>query len=116
MRQALCLVFEIATESRNSYLGDRRIRATIAACKEWPRGEVSNGFTAPLKTNNPILVFSGEADGAAPPWFAASAMKYWPNGRQVIFPHTGHQGSVALTSWSAVRPHPGECQAATWKS
>jgi pimeloyl-ACP methyl ester carboxylesterase len=82
---------EISNDTRGTFLGDQRTRAHIAACKEWPRAEVSREFIEPLKTNIPILVFSGEADGAAPPWIAQSAVKFWPNGRQVEIPRSGHQ-------------------------
>jgi hypothetical protein len=38
-----------------------------------------------------MLLFSGNADGSTPPWIASEAVKRFPNGRQVIAPHTGHQ-------------------------
>jgi hypothetical protein len=38
-----------------------------------------------------VLLFSGEVDGATPPWVAASVARLLPNGRQVVAPHTGHQ-------------------------
>jgi hypothetical protein len=36
-------------------------------------------------------MFSGDADGATPPWIAEAAVKFLPNGRQIMAPHTGHQ-------------------------
>jgi pimeloyl-ACP methyl ester carboxylesterase len=82
---------EIVAETRETFLGDRRVRAHIAACTEWPRGDVPENFTDPVKSEIPVIMFSGEADGSTPPWIAAGAVKYFANGRQIIAHHTGHQ-------------------------
>jgi len=82
---------EIITDIRGTFLGDGRVRAHMAACQEWPRGTVPTNFTDPVKSDIPIVMFSGEADGATPPWMAEEAIKGWPNGRLVKAPNTGHQ-------------------------
>jgi len=82
---------EIVAETRGTFLGDRRVRAHIAACAEWSRGDIPKNFTDPVKSEIPVVMFSGEADGSTPPWIAEAAVKFWPNGRQIIAPHTGHQ-------------------------
>jgi hypothetical protein len=63
----------------------------MAACKEWPRGDVPRGFTDPIRSQIPVVMFSGEADGSTPPWIAEAALKLLPNGRQSNAAHTGHQ-------------------------
>ncbi len=82
---------EIVQQSQDSYLGDRRIKATMIACKEWPKGKVPKDFIKPLRTTVPILVLSGEVDGAVQPSVAGKAMRYWPNSLQVMLLNTGHQ-------------------------
>jgi pimeloyl-ACP methyl ester carboxylesterase len=82
---------EIVTQTRGTFLGDRRVRAHIAACKEWPRGNVPRDFTDPIRSQIPVVMFSGEADGSTPPWIAEAAVKFLPNGRQIKAIHTGHQ-------------------------
>jgi pimeloyl-ACP methyl ester carboxylesterase len=82
---------DITAETRGTFVGDRRVRAHIAACSEWPRGDVPQSFTNPVKSEIPVIMYSGEADGSTPPWIAEAAVKLWPNGRQVIARHTGHQ-------------------------
>jgi len=82
---------EIVSETRGTFLGDQRVRAHIAACKEWPSGTVPESFTAPVKSDIPVVMFSGEADGATPSWIAEEAVRYWPNGRLIKAPHAGHQ-------------------------
>jgi len=78
-------------ETRDTFLGDRRIRAHLAACGEWVRGSVPPGFAEPVRSDAPVVLFSGEVDGATPPWEAAAAVRVLTNGRQIVAPHTGHQ-------------------------
>jgi pimeloyl-ACP methyl ester carboxylesterase len=82
---------EIVAETRGTFLGDRRVRAHVAACKEWPRGDVPRECMDPIRTQIPVVMFSGEADGSSPPWIAEGAVKRLPNGRQITAVHTGHQ-------------------------
>jgi pimeloyl-ACP methyl ester carboxylesterase len=82
---------EIVRETQGTFLGDRRLRAHLAACKEWPRADVPKNFIDPVKSGSPVILFSGDADGATPEWFAEAALKSLPNGRQIKAPHTGHQ-------------------------
>jgi len=82
---------DILAETRNTFLGDRRVRAHVAACREWPRGSIPQGFTDPVRSQAPAVLFSGEADGATPPWIADGAIASLPNSRLIRAPHTGHQ-------------------------
>lgn len=82
---------DIVAETRGTFLGDRRVRAHIGACQEWPSATVPRDFLTPLTSPLPVLLFSGNADGSTPPWIASEAIKRLSNGRQVIAPHTGHQ-------------------------
>jgi pimeloyl-ACP methyl ester carboxylesterase len=82
---------EIVTEAKGTFVGARRVRAHIEACKEWVRGNVPKIFTDPIKSNIPVLMVSGEVDGSSPSWFGASAVKYLANGTQVKIRYYGHQ-------------------------
>jgi hypothetical protein len=82
---------ETLTETRGTFLGDRRVRAHLAACREWQQAQVPPGFTDAVRSQAPVILFSGEADGATPPWIAAGAIASLPNGRLITAPHTGHQ-------------------------
>jgi pimeloyl-ACP methyl ester carboxylesterase len=82
---------EIVAETRSTFLGDRRTRAHIAACGEWVRGDVDRSFVALVKSDAPIVLFSGDVDGATPPWIAEQAIGGFANGRLIMAPNTGHQ-------------------------
>jgi len=81
---------DIRKETRGTFLGEYRVRAHAAACREWPRAAVPNGFTSAVESDAPVLLLSGEADPASPHWFAAEAVRLLPNGLQAIIPHEGH--------------------------
>lgn len=82
---------QITAETGGTFLGDRRIRAHIAACTEWQRADIPRSFLEPVRSNVPTIFYSGGADGATPPWIAQAAVKFLPHGRQILIPHSGHQ-------------------------
>jgi pimeloyl-ACP methyl ester carboxylesterase len=82
---------EIVAETRGSFLGDRRTRAHMAACGQWVRAGVDPSFLAPVKSDAPTIMFSGDVDGATPPWVAEQAIGGFANGRLIKAPNTGHQ-------------------------
>jgi pimeloyl-ACP methyl ester carboxylesterase len=81
---------DIRKETRGTFLGEYRVRAHAAACREWPRAAVPSGFTSAVESEAPVLLLSGEADPASPHWFAAEAVRYLPNGLQATIPHEAH--------------------------
>ena len=82
---------EIGAETKDTFLGDRRVRAHIAACAEWPRAVVGPAFLQPVKSSTPVIFFSGALDGSTPPWEAERAIGSFSSGRLINAPHTGHQ-------------------------
>jgi hypothetical protein len=82
---------EIAAETSGTFLGDRRARAHVAACNEWPRGSVVRDFTEPVRTDIPVALYSGDADGATPPWIADEAAAFFSSGVKIRASRTGHQ-------------------------
>ncbi len=81
---------EIARERAGSFYGDSRIQVTRQICDNWPRGSVPASFAAPVKSDVPVLLISGEADPVAPPWLGASAASHLSNSLHVTVPHAGH--------------------------
>jgi pimeloyl-ACP methyl ester carboxylesterase len=82
---------ELAEATRETFLGESRVKSYSDVCKEWPRGDVPRSFLQPVETAVPILVFSGEEDGVTPPWLVDKDIMRWPNARHVKIPHSGHQ-------------------------
>lgn len=82
---------EAISEAQGTFLGESRVTAHVEACREWPRGSVPATFIAPVKSNLPVLMFSGDADGSTPPWYGKDAVRYLPNGKQLLARYYGHQ-------------------------
>jgi pimeloyl-ACP methyl ester carboxylesterase len=81
---------EIARETGATFLGEQRIRTHQQACRQWPRAEIPAAYFAPVRSTVPVLMLSGELDGATPPHLGADAAKSLPNSHQVLLPGTAH--------------------------
>ncbi len=81
---------EIKSSTSGTFYGDYRLRTSIKACENWPRGKVPASSTEPVRSDVPILMITGDLDPVAPPWLAAGALRFLPNGRHITIPNTGH--------------------------
>ena len=81
----------IVSEAKGTFVGERRVRAHMAACNDWPKGDVPTSFIEPVKSDIPVIMFSGEVDGSSPPGFGKEAVRYMPNGIQILARYYGHQ-------------------------
>jgi pimeloyl-ACP methyl ester carboxylesterase len=56
----------------------------------WPRGEIPADFLEPVRSNAPVLIFSGNMDPVTPPKYGEEVAGYLPNSRHVIIPEAAH--------------------------
>lgn len=82
---------DIAKTSAGSFIGDSRVRAQQHACAIWNVNHAAADFATPVRSDAPILMLSGSADPASPPQYGALALRYLPNGRQILIPHASHE-------------------------
>jgi len=82
---------EIAKQTGGTFVGEYRVRAHIEACKEWPQASVPRNYIERVKSDLPVLLISGEADGSTPPWLGEEVAKSLTNGRQIKIRYYGHQ-------------------------
>jgi pimeloyl-ACP methyl ester carboxylesterase len=71
-------------------LGDYRIRQQQRVCTIWPRAPVPADLHQPVRSEVPVLLFSGERDPVTPPEFGERVAKFLPNSLHVVVPHSGH--------------------------
>lgn len=81
----------IRPETAGTFIGDVRVRNQLRACREWPRGEIPAGYYAPLRSEHPVLMISGELDPIDGLDLAQGAAVHLPNARHVIIPRGSHQ-------------------------
>ena len=70
--------------------GDYRLQQQRAACKEWPRGTVSNAHRQPVSSEVPTLLISGELDPVTPPSGGDEVVRHLSRGRHVVVRNNGH--------------------------
>lgn len=71
-------------------LGDALIRVLRAQCEVWPRGTRPADFHAPVASDKPVLILSGEFDPVTPPRYAEQIVKGLANGRVLVAKGQGH--------------------------
>lgn len=71
-------------------LGNGLPKLAIEQCKVWPRGDRPSDFRAPLKSDVPALLLSGEFDPVTPPRYGDEVLKHLPNGRHLVVKGQGH--------------------------
>jgi pimeloyl-ACP methyl ester carboxylesterase len=72
-----------------STFGDQTL-AFMDVCKSWPKGNPPPVLRAPVASDVPVLILSGQADPITPPWHAEHLLASLPNSLQLIFSGTGH--------------------------
>src|SRR5262249_36112721 len=70
--------------------GNYRVFQQTRACRMWPRGEIPTDFLQPVRSNTPVLIFSGNMDPVTPPKYGEEVAKHLPNSRHVIIPEAAH--------------------------
>ncbi|HEY0200051.1 MAG TPA: alpha/beta fold hydrolase [Rhodanobacter sp.] len=77
-------------QDANTILGTHMIDALGAVCSVWPKGTRPADFHAPLKTDKPVLILSGQYDPVTPPRYADEVLKGLSNGRVLVLKGQAH--------------------------
>jgi pimeloyl-ACP methyl ester carboxylesterase len=77
-------------QDQNTILGNHLIDSIKAQCDVWPHGTRPADFHAPLKSDKPILILSGQFDPVTPPRYGETILAGLSNGRQLVFKGQGH--------------------------
>ena len=81
---------EAVALNANNQFGNYRVFQQARACGMWPRGEIPADFLEPVRSNAPVLIFSGNMDPVTPPKYGEEVAGYLPNSRHVIIPEAAH--------------------------
>lgn len=81
---------EAAKLNENNPFANYRVFQQTRACGLWPRGKIPANYLEPVKSEVPVLIFSGNLDPVTPPQRGAEVAKYLPNSRHVVIPEGGH--------------------------
>ena len=75
---------DIVLHTHNTGLRDTRVRAQLAVCAEWPRGEIDAAYASPVQSSVPVLLLSGSRDPVTPSEWAELASRTLPNSYHLV--------------------------------
>lgn len=81
---------EVDSLTRNTFMGDYRVKQQQRACDGWARGSIPSDYFEPLVSNIPTLVFSGYFDPVTPPSMAEQIVKTLSNSYLISIPTMSH--------------------------
>jgi len=71
-------------------IGTQFVETLLAQCAVWPKGQRPADFNAPVRSDRPVLLLSGELDPVTPPRYGAAVLEHLPNGRHIVAQGQGH--------------------------
>lgn len=81
-------------EDATTVLGTELLDTIRAQCAGWPRGTRPADFHAPLKSDKPVLILSGEFDPVTPRAYGDAILLGLPHGRHLTAPGQGHSVGI----------------------
>lgn len=83
-------VAEAERLATDTFGGDYRLQQQRRACDVWPRGRAPRERGQPVRSDVPVLLFSGDQDPVTPPSQGETVAKYLTHGRHVTVANNGH--------------------------
>ncbi len=88
---------QVHSAAAHSFAGDLRIRAQQRACKIWNVPAMPAEFNDPVQTKVAVLMISASDDPATPPRYGEQALRYLPNGKEILVKGAGHATETPCT-------------------
>jgi pimeloyl-ACP methyl ester carboxylesterase len=79
----------------DTLLGTTFVANLLAQCEVWPKGRRPADFNAPVQSDRPVLLLSGQLDPVTPPRYGEDVVRHLPNGRHLVAPGQGHNVFVS---------------------
>ena len=77
-------------EVNSTYFGQEMIKGFEQSCSVWNVPAVDESFSAPISSDIPTLVLSGQVDPATPPSWGELAMEKLTNAKHFVAPYATH--------------------------
>jgi pimeloyl-ACP methyl ester carboxylesterase len=71
-------------------LGTHFVAMLLAQCEVWPKGRRPADFNAPVRSERPVLLLSGELDPVTPARYGEDVLRGLPHGRHLVARGQGH--------------------------
>jgi pimeloyl-ACP methyl ester carboxylesterase len=86
---------DVVAATRDTFLGDYRVRQQQAACSVWPKAKLPKSDRQPVRSSSPTLFVTGDLDGGTPLWFTDKVAQGFSNQVTVVAHGQGH------TEWNS---------------
>ncbi|NVK26227.1 MAG: alpha/beta fold hydrolase [Gammaproteobacteria bacterium] len=91
---------QFSNDADNYFSGELGHSTFTEVCRYWPKWQAPADFAEPLKTDVPVLLFSGKYDPVTPPAYADMAMETLGNAKHVVIEHGSHVPSLSMCTES----------------
>ena len=81
---------EDLAHASKAFFGTALVDDFLRACKLWPRGKVPADYYDAVRSDVPVLMFSGGIDPATPPHYAEEIARTLPRSKHFVAPQIGH--------------------------
>jgi len=85
---------EILPQTKDTFLGNYRVREQQAACKPWPKSALPGDYRKPVHSSVPTMFVSGDTDGGTPLWNMQHVAPGFTERAEIVARGQGH------TEWS----------------
>ena len=76
--------------AQNTFLGEYRLRQQREACALWPRATIPSDYGKPVRSDVPVLIFTGQWDPVTPPVNGDYVARTLSNSLHVVVPQGAH--------------------------
>lgn len=83
-------------DAANYFNGELGYSHFTDVCQYWPKWQAPADFAEPVKTDVPVLLFSGKYDPVTPPKYAEMALPHLANGKHVVIEKGSHVPSITM--------------------
>jgi pimeloyl-ACP methyl ester carboxylesterase len=77
-------------ETEGTFLGEALFESRWKPCENWPRGALPERYGEPVRSDKPVLIFSGDLDPVTPPRWGELVSETLPNSRHIVATGVGH--------------------------
>jgi pimeloyl-ACP methyl ester carboxylesterase len=81
---------DVAPQTRDTFLGDYRLRQQQAACEQWPRSMLPEDYRETVQSDVPTLLVTGDMDGGTPLSFTNRVAQGFSKHKAVVIHGQGH--------------------------
>jgi pimeloyl-ACP methyl ester carboxylesterase len=76
--------------AQNTFLGEYRLVQQREACALWPRATIPSDYGKPVRSDVPVLIFTGQWDPVTPPENGDYVARTLPNSLHIVVPQGAH--------------------------